>query len=356
MRSLPRHLAAALTTVLLATMLVMVSPTADACACGGLVRPPGVNGKVTSETAMVTLDGGTETIAMQLDLDSDGDEIGLLMPTPAPATVSLGDETMFDDLWHASRERKVTDWHLFGPPAFFGSEDGASGAPAGASSHVRALRTVDLGPLQATTLQADDPQALETWLDRHDYRMKPGLAEQVTPYVNKKWSFVAVRLTPQGRTLDGELPPLVMRFDSDRLVYPMRMSRAAADAQAVRLYVLADHRMRRTDPSAAGTSEAEVLFAGRVAPGSVESPALRRALHKTPYVTTVEQVFTDPAQQIVSDLTFGRADSDATFHRTYTDDEYVLPIDVAVIGLLLLGGAVSGVVLLVRRRRAHPRA
>lgn len=359
MRSVTSKILAALVTATLAVVLLAISPPAQACACGGVVGPNGVRTTVSQEIAMVTHHGGTETIEMQLDLTSDGDDVGLVVPTPAPAKVSLGDGQTFDDLSWASRPREKTDRHLFGPPALFGDEtDGAAATGAPTGEAVRPLRTVHLGPLDATVLQADDPKALATWLDRHGYRMKPGLAKQVKPYVRMKWSFVAVRLTTKGKQLDGELPPLVMKFASDRLIYPMRMSRAASTAQGVMTYVLAEHRMRRTDSTAKarrGVTAPVVEFAGKVDPASVRSSELRRQLHKTPYLTTIGQTFADPARAITSDLTFERADSDAGFERTYTTEEYIVPIDIAIIGLVLLAGAAVGVAAWIRSSRRRRR-
>ncbi len=353
MRRIVSHLIAAVITAGLALMLLAVTPPAQACACGGVVGPGGVRTTVTQETALVTHDGGTETIEMQLGLTSDGDDVGLVVPTPAPAKVSLGDDQTFKDLMWASRPRQQTDWHLFGPPVLVGP-DSADRGPAAVGSSVHALRTVHLGPLDATILQADDPKALAAWLHRHDYRMKSSIAKQVKPYVQMKWSFVAVRLTAKGRHLEGEIPPLVMKFTSDRLIYPMRMSRAATTPQGVTTYVLAKHRVQRTDPSSTvreGATAPVVEYAGKVDRHGVHSAELRRLLKTTPYLTTIEQTFADPAHGIRSDLTFDRAASDAGYQRTYRNDAYVLPIDVAALGLALIAGGTTLLILLIRSRR-----
>jgi len=349
-----RHLTTLLLGALVGAGLIAVSPVADACACGGVVHSPESTVSVGSETSIVRRQGGTESITMHLAMRSDTRDVGLLVPTPHPAKVSLGDSTDFDVLASASAPRQETRWHLFGPPALFGSHDNgaSSGAPHVGSGHVHALSTVDLGPLRATTLQADDPDALQAWLTAHRYRMRPDLSQAVAPYVAEGWSFVAIRLTQEGHDLNGKLPPLVMTFPSRQIVYPMRMSRAADHDQSVRVYVLARHRVHRTDASARGSSTPQVMYAGRVHTAYPKSAGLKKQLRTTPYLTTIDQDFNDPRHQVVSDLTFTRSDSDAGYQRVEWRDDYRIPVDVAVIGILLVIGLAGLVAWRVRSRRA----
>ena len=348
----PRRTIITLTAAAIAAVAAVLAPPAMACACGGMVLPAGADSSVDREVALITADGTREVIHMQLSVDADTDDLGLLVPLPAPAELSLGDPQLFDDLSTAIRPRPREEFHLFGPPVLFGSADETSGgAPAGAGGGVQVIGEVDLGPLQAATLSADDPAALQNWLDENGYEMADGLAAQLQPYIDEDWTFVAARLTQEGKDLQGDLPPLVMEFPSTGMVYPMRMSRAAEQTQTVLTYVLDDHRMERTDATAAGT---ELLFAGIVAADAMQSEQLGQVITTTPYLTAMEQVFSDPAEQIVSDLSFGQAPDDTGFQRTYTVDTYGIPIDVAIIGLvvvLALGGLL--IWFLVKRRGAQ---
>jgi len=343
----------------LAGAAVFAGPPAMACGCGGVVAEEGTQTAVDREVALLAHDGTTETITMQLSMDSTAEDLGLLVPTPNPATVSLGESSTFDDLSTAVRPRRVEEFHLFGPPVLFDSGNGSSGGAApGGPGGVTALATVDLGPLEATTLRADDPAALRAWLDEHGYQIRAGLQVQLDPYVDEGWTFVAVRLTQQGKALQGELPPIVMSFASDTLVYPMRMSRAAAGAESVRTYVLGEHRVQRGDATAAAGS-AQVIFAGRVDPADVSdmsSAALRSALATTPYLTVIDQYLAQPSEAIVSDFTFIAAATDDEVIPTYTDDTYGIPIDVAVLVALVMVGGVVGWRLVARRRRASAAA
>ncbi len=338
--------------LLLAVPALLVGSPAQACACGGVVDQPGGDTSVSAETAVVVWDGTQETILLRLSTRSEAVTAGLLVPTPTPATVTLGDEQVFADLAAVTVPRTEERRHLFGPPLFFGGGGGGDGASAGGpGGGVRVLGTVDLGPLRATTLSATDARALDGWLEGHGYESSPALQAVVTPYVDEGWSFVAVQLNAVGQALAGDLPPIAMSFASDEAVYPMRMSSAAEETQEPTVYVLADHRVHRTDPVASGSTRPDVSFAGKLAPGEVTSPTLQGWLATTPYLTATSQWLPDPAQ-IVTDFTFARAPSDVPYQRVLYDDSYLIPGDIgALLILLLVAGAAWLVVRLVRRPR-----
>lgn len=217
---------------------------------------------------------------------------------------------------------------------------------------MQVLNVQDLGPLEATTLTADDPAALDGWLTEHDYRMSEEFEQLVGPYVDEGWAFVAVRLTIEGEALDGALPPLEVTFDSDALVYPMRMSQGATVTQRTRTYVLAEHKVERTDPTAPEGSGADTAFAGLVDLADVQSDLLRESLAQAPYLTTIDQTFSDPAESITSDFTFGTAADDQPYQQVYYTDTYLVPVDVAIlVGLAVVGLTGAGLWALRRRPR-----
>jgi hypothetical protein len=67
--------------------------------------------------------------------------------------------------------------------------------------------------------------------------------------------------------LRGTLDPLRLSFASDRLIYPMRLSRLATMSQSLGLFVLAPHRMEPR--GSIGGDAPEVTYAGKVAASRV---------------------------------------------------------------------------------------
>src|SRR5690606_29712874 len=105
------------------------------------------------------------------------------------------------------------------------SVPGDGGASAG-SAPPEVLERVQLGPVEAVTLAASDASGLADWLDGNGFALSPEVAALLDGYVERGWFFVALRLTGDA-PLDGGLDPLRFRFESDSLVYPLELSRAA---------------------------------------------------------------------------------------------------------------------------------
>lgn len=339
-------------TLVLLGLGFVALPTAQACACGGVFVPPDSTSTAPTEEVMVVHTGtgarAATEVTMRLHLRSDAPQAGLVVPTPAPAQVRLGDAELFGSLARATTPERRARWHLVG-----GDFDAAGGgvgattadAPGGG---VQELSSVDLGPLRATTLKAGDSAALRDWLIGHGYTVRPAVQTVLDEYVREGWAFVAMQLTPQGARLNGALPPITLTYADSRFVYPMRMSRAAQSPTSVKTYVFSDHRVQRTDASA---GDAETYFAAdlRTRTTRVTDP-IRPVVAKALYLTVLTQTFAEPAAQVKSDFTFGRAPTDSEQIPIAYDDKYVFSraeFAVVLVAVLLL---VAGVLVLVRRR------
>jgi hypothetical protein len=188
-----RFWAVAVASVLL-TLTAAAAP-ANACGCGAVVSAPGTVVEVTSESAIVSLKDGVETIVLSLGVDSPIANGGLIVPTPTPATIAPGDPALFDALHSqtAPRERIVED---------------------------------------------TDTDGLSRWLTDNGFELTGETAGQLQQYIDKKWQFVAVKLTSSegadGTLLDGMLDPIQISFPSQSLQYPLGMAKAATSEQALR--------------------------------------------------------------------------------------------------------------------------
>lgn len=322
-----------------------------ACACGGAISNPGDQVEILDETAIIEWDGGVETITLALDADTNATDFALLVPTPAPAKATLGDATLFDDLAAISTPREVSDWQWW---PVIGSAPGSRG--------VEVLDVVRLGPLEVTTLAASEAGELTDWLDAHGYVMTDAMATSLLPYIEEGWYFVAAKIATDAQgdpDLSGALQPIMLTFDSDEVVYPMRMSAAATSTQHVRTYIVADHRMERTDVMA---DDSWVRFAGTLetdgvdkALGGEPSTALLELLDGR-YLTTIDQYFREPMEEIVADFTFAQAADDAEFVATVEVLRPVPVLGVLAGPIILLGVIVACVLLTVRsyRRAGNP--
>ncbi|MEO8529053.1 MAG: DUF2330 domain-containing protein, partial [Pseudolysinimonas sp.] len=190
--------------VLLGVLLAAVPAVpAAACACGGVAPSPGSEVTVNEEHAIVSRAGGVEQIDLLLGMLTTDTQTGLIFPTPAPATVTLGDRADFEALDRVTTPTRIEDydpWTVNG---------GGVGASAGGAPQI--LADVNLGPIRAVTLAADDAGALSTWLTENDFVLPDAVSALLGSYVDRGWYFVAMKLTGEA-PLAGDLDPIRFTF------------------------------------------------------------------------------------------------------------------------------------------------
>ncbi|MEV7506898.1 DUF2330 domain-containing protein [Streptomyces sp. NPDC089922] len=345
----------ALLFALLATQVAALVGPAYACGCGAMVSDGQSRIGVDRETSVVRWDGRTEDIVMRFTVRGDARRAAWIMPVPGRATVELGDGALFDELRdltrpeHRSRSYfwpRDRDW-----PFSSGTRDGAGAAAPSAAAPVGVVGREQLGDFDVARLTATDPDALRNWLESNGFELSDRLSTEVRPYVDQRWEYVAVRLAPRepGKVLRGDLDPLRISFASDRLVYPMRLSRMARTPQSLGLYVLADHRMEPA--SAIGGAAPKVTFAGPVRPES--GPLATLVAGKPAFLTAIDQEFPEPGR-IHADHELRAAAADTPYRRTVFHDELLTVGGVPAWLLTVTGVAVAvagSSFALVRARR-----
>ncbi|MET7379344.1 DUF2330 domain-containing protein [Streptomyces sp. NPDC005526] len=300
---------------LLGVQLAWLVAPAYACGCGAMVTDPDRRIAVGREVSAVRWDGRQEQIVMRLTVTGNAGRAAWIMPVPHRATVRLGDPALFGQLAAASAPAHRTRHHFWPQrgdwPFDSGDRVGAASPGAVGAGGVGVVGRQRLGPFDVARLTATDPDALAGWLHSHGFTLPDRLDRALEPYVERRWEYVAIRLTPRngsGSTaLNGTLDPLHLTFAADAPVYPMRLSRLARSPQSLSLFVLAAHRMEPA--TTIGGNPWRVGFAGRLTTASGPLAELSRG---APYLTVVDQEFPLPA----------RISGDHTLRRTGTDTPY----------------------------------
>ncbi|MFD3525353.1 DUF2330 domain-containing protein [Streptomyces sp. NPDC058653] len=345
---------------LLLTQLGSLIAPAYACGCGAMVPSRQATMGVDRETSVVRWDGATEEIVMRFTVNGDAREAAWIMPVPGRADVELGDPGLFgelDELTAPVVRTRYYFWPRDGDWPFALGDDTSAGAPppADGGPPVGVVGRERLGDFDVARLTATDPGALRDWLDTNGFDLPADLASGLQPYVDQEWEYVAVRLAPEekGAVLGGTLDPLRLTFDSDRLIYPMRLSGLADQPQSLGLYVLADHRMEPRD--AIGGDAPEIRFAGRVSPA--DAPALGKLTDGEPvFLTAIDQYFPEP-ERIDADHELRATAEDTPYQQATYDDALRtfggVPAWLATVGavfVVLILLVVGRAVFRVRRR------
>jgi hypothetical protein len=319
-----------------------------ACACGGYLPDAQSRARAYGENALVQHDGGTEKITLSMAINGISKKAAWIMPVPAAAKVELGDDQLFYRLDRLTRPKivyKKTYWP-FRDLGIMGNSRGLAGEAAPGSG-VNVRQQMVLGPFAVARLTGSTGTAVTDWLRTNGYVVPATLAANLTPYLAEKWEIVAVKLAPKrdGESLSGATPPLRLTFASERIVYPMRLSKGATTSQTVTVYVAAEHRVDATKLPDASVKP-ELLFAGRVEDAALTTPAT--------FLTAYTATYSEPGR-ITDDFTFAPAATDAEDQRfgvVTTNDGFWSTVGVLFGGLLLIGvGAAVIARVLVRRSR-----
>ena len=260
---------------------------AVACGCGGVVGPADSAVSVSNERAIIHWEDGRETIELMVDMTANSETAGIIIPTPFTPKVSQGDARTFEliEATIVPTKRVETDWWGLGYLL-----------PDPAEVTADTFNRVRVGPLEATTMAATDTASLDTWLAANAFEISPKLAESLAGYGQLGWSLTAITLTNE-TGLSGHIDPIRVSFDTERLVYPMRLASSEKTAQSVRLYVFDKQRTavsKANSPTIDIDANVTVAWSG--------APEDRRLLAMGKYLTVFDIRYDDPPKQATSDI------------------------------------------------------
>jgi hypothetical protein len=299
-----------------------------------------LDARIPSEQALITFAGGREQIITSVQILSDKPGAAVIFPVPGiPEVEALSSDTLFSFLAEVTRPLERAEEQLV-----WRSSEGAVGgaAPGG----VNILGQEIVGGYSVARLQADDPSALQTWLDENGYRAPEGAAPILRAYTDAGWAFVAVKLAPN-QNAAGALKPLQIAFDSREIVYPMRLGALADQPIDVLLYVLADHRV--------DIPGMETQYAGPVTQLDRAPPVELASIFAAPYLTKLRNSAIAP-RTLTADFVARPAASDEPFRKVTVRTIYVdvwsrMALPIAGLVLVILTSAVAlGFALGLRRR------
>lgn len=333
---------------------VFGASTAYACGCGIYIPRDG-DAQVSQERSLLRWDGQRQEIAMSLGVLGGSKQAAIILPVPSKADVTLADPKIFDELDELTKplERTEMEW-VFLPMLGAGAVP-PEGAVAGAPP-VTVLSRQNLGPFDVANLSATDATALKTWLDENGFQLDPRITEILAPYVENRWTFVAIRVQPEQASLklQGDLAPLRIAFDTNELIYPMRSTALADNQQTVMLYVLADHRVEKnTSFGPSRVSYANWLEPSALPANSTLAPYVDRKYFLTKYIDSVNP------SRVDDDFKFTFAAQDTPYRevkiKTVKQDVSGFVV-LACLGTMFLGfmALIALVVLFVSRRAARP--
>lgn len=225
-----------LPAIWLLVFLAHVAAPLEACAPA---PPPNREVAIASESAIIVWDAEskTEHFIRRATFQTDAPDFGFLVPTPTKPELAESPDTAFDALKEITKPKVVQQKRPAPGSSGSGCGCGAMGPNAAADKSagtalpepaVRVLDEKQVGGYDAVVLEADDPDALKTWLADHGYAFDESLSEWLAHYVEQKWIITAFKIAAQteGDEETVGTSSVRMTFKTDRPFYPYREPKA----------------------------------------------------------------------------------------------------------------------------------
>ncbi len=204
-----------------------------------------------TQKAIIVYDNGREDLLLQVRYEGPLNEFGWLIPVPALPDVEKGSMEPFYELSELT-QRRWTPLRV-----------ALAGTPEIERVTVVEVKTV--GAYEVAILSPKDADSLGQWLQSHDYAIPPLKAGILDEYIHKNWYFVAAKIRldpevdfkmvspPNGRNegppdkgqdtvqqqlSKGELHPILISFDAEHCVFPLKISAVGGKPSEISLYVL----------------------------------------------------------------------------------------------------------------------
>ena len=223
--------------------LILFSPLPSQ-ACGGFFCTT-VPINQAAEQIVFRQEEGKVTAMVRILYSGNAEDFSWVVPVPSIPEISLGANITFDELDVATRpqfvlQREGEVCSSDQPLAF--PESGALASPDSAQeSGVTIEEEITVGPFDIDIVSSDNPDDMSIWLEENGYFLEDTGRGLIEPYVLAGMKFVALKL--RSGESSGSIQPLIMRYDSEKPMVPIRLTAIAAeDDMGVLVWVVSNAR------------------------------------------------------------------------------------------------------------------
>jgi len=193
---------------------------------GMVVAPPDYWVEETGQKAIIFYEKGVETLVLSTSFQGDAKDFAWIVPTPSKPDVTKGTQEVFTNLQKFTQTTNDS-------PKPLGLGNGLRIENVGGSD-VTVVEEKQVDYYDVAVLAATDKDALSTWLKEKGYNFPESASYLLQEYINNHWYFVAMRVNPESleftnvnqQLRSGGATPVVLRFSTERIVYPLRISSA----------------------------------------------------------------------------------------------------------------------------------
>ena len=227
-----------LAAVLLIALILLFTPIV-ALADGMIIPRPNYKISETDQKAVIWHDGKTETLIVSITFKGDSSEFAWIIPVPAKPDVEAGVDELF-----VSLDQLTRPVYSKTEPLPFGSL--GLGTKEAERTTVTVIETKKVDIYDIAVLTAKDTSDLRKWLEDNGYTYPENREHLLKSYVNKDWYFVAAKVSTENLPLSyglrtGHATPLKITFESEKIIYPLKISGMESSTTNTSNKVIAAH-------------------------------------------------------------------------------------------------------------------
>jgi len=215
--------------ILLTILLIPTLARAD----GAIMPPPDSWVYETGQKAAIFHDGKTETLVLQTSFYGDAKDFAYIVPTPSQPQVSKVSDDIFSNLETLTQ-------------GFYGEQvpmTVTADLKSESAGGVSVVEEKQVGIYDVKVLSATDSNALFNWLKENNFTYPESKKYILDDYIQNKWFFTTAKITTEALTEDvysklkmGKLSPLKLVFQTNNIVYPLKISAVIEQRTSVNGY------------------------------------------------------------------------------------------------------------------------
>ncbi|MFK8082347.1 MAG: DUF2330 domain-containing protein [Granulosicoccus sp.] len=229
---------------LLCLSVVTMISSAPGYACGGFFCTT-VPINQAAEQIVFRQEENKVTAMVRIMYAGEAEDFSWVVPVPSTPEISLGANVTFNELDFATRpqfrlrqEGQVCPSDQ-PPPQPVASAEADTAAEQ--DSGVTIEEELTVGPFDIDIVSSENADDMSIWLQDNGYNLGDRGLELLEPYVLAGMKFVALKL--KSGESSGSIQPLIMRYDSEKPMVPIRLTAVAAeDDMGVLVWVVNDAR------------------------------------------------------------------------------------------------------------------
>ena len=114
---------------------------------------------------------------------------------------------------------------------------------------VEVIKAEQVGIYDVKVIRSDSADAILAWLQENEFGFNENDTKVFEDYISRDWCFVTAKINPQPDTevreiaVEGLAAPLILKFDTEKAVYPMALTSTIGINTEVLLYTMSDKKL-----------------------------------------------------------------------------------------------------------------